>query len=126
VQKLLIFLLPACLLLFSACATKESAAQTVETYLKALIAKDANSLSALSCADWEAQALLELDSFQGVEASLSDLACSVTGTDGDTSLVTCQGKIIASYNGEAQEISLSDRTYQVNSQSGESLVCGYR
>ena len=115
------------LLLFSACGkTSNPAVKAVEDYLAALVNKDANSLSALSCADWESNALLELDSLQAVATRLENLACSATGTDGTTTQVNCQGKIIATYNSEDQELDLSVRTYLVIQQGGEYLVCGYQ
>jgi hypothetical protein len=115
------------LTLLSACGGgSQPAASTVEDYIRALVAKDANRLSTLSCADWESTALTELDSFQAVQIRLEGLACSVSGSDGGTSLVTCKGKIIASYNNEDQTIDLSVRTYQVVQQEGNYLVCGYR
>jgi len=43
---------------------------------------------------------------------------------GANALVTCQGKIVASYNGELQEFNLSARTYVVENSTGEWLVCG--
>lgn len=100
--------------------------KAVEDYLNALVAKDADRLSTLSCGDWEEDALLELDSFQAVTARLDGLACEQTGTDGDTALVLCKGKIVATYNNEDQELDLSVRTYQVVQEGGEWLVCGVR
>ncbi|MFH2037850.1 MAG: hypothetical protein ABIJ65_00275 [Chloroflexota bacterium] len=103
-----------------------SPAAVVESYLKALVAKDDKSLSILSCSDFEADALMELDSFQAVEVRLDGLACSAVGTSGEFSLVNCQGNIVATYNGEDQNIDLSARNYQVIDQKGEFLVCGYQ
>jgi hypothetical protein len=114
-------------LLLSACGkAPDPAAKAVEDYLNALVKKDSTRLSALSCADWEANALLELDSLQAVATRLEGLACSVIGTDGTTSYVSCQGKILATYNNEDQQLDLSLRTYQVVQQGGEYLVCGYK
>ena len=115
-------------LLLSACAPKnnDAPAKAVENYLNALVAKDENRLTTLSCKDWEDDALLELDSFQAVTARLDGVACSQTGTDGDTALVLCKGKIIATYNNEDQELDLSVRTYQVVQEGGDWLVCGTR
>ena len=114
--------------LLSACATKkdDAPAKAVEDYLNALVAKDSDRLTTLSCSDWEDDALLELDSFQAVTTRLDGMACSQTGTDGDTALVLCKGKIIATYNNEDQELDLSVRTYQVVQQDGDWLVCGTR
>ncbi len=120
-------LLAILMMIVSACGSgSDRAARAVEDYLNALVNKEGEALSALSCADWESSALLELDSLQAVETRLDGLACTVAGTDGDTTLVSCQGKIIATYNDEDQELDISVRTYQVVEQGGESLVCGYR
>jgi hypothetical protein len=114
-------------LLFSACGqSKDPASKAVEGYLTALVNKDADALSTLTCADWESQALLELDAFQAVSTRLENMNCSTANTDGSTSQVNCQGKILATYNGEDQQFDLSVRTYQVVHQGGEYLVCGYQ
>jgi hypothetical protein len=114
--------------ILTACAAgnENAPAKAVEDYLNALVAKDENRLSTLSCGEWEDDALLELDSFQAVTARLEGLACEQTGTDGETALVLCQGNIIATYNNEDQELDLSVRTYQVVQEGGEWLVCGVR
>jgi hypothetical protein len=115
-------------LLLTACGAQTDAApaNAVEDYLNALVAKDASQLTTLSCGEWEEDALLELDSFQAVTARLDGLACEQTGTDGETALVLCKGKIIATYNEEDQELDHSVRTYQVVQEGGEWLVCGTR
>ena len=114
--------------LLSACSSKrnDAPAKAVEDYLNALVAKDSDRLTTLSCSDWEDDALLELDSFQAVTTRLDGVACSQTGTEGDTRLVLCKGKIITSYNNEDEELDLSVRTYQVVQQGGDWLVCGTR
>ena len=111
-----------------ACAPNnaDAPANAVEDYLNALVAKDADRLSTLSCGEWEDDALLELDSFQAVTARLEGLSCEQTGTDGDTALVLCNGNIVATYNDEDQELDLSVRTYEVIQEGGEWLVCGTR
>jgi hypothetical protein len=126
--RFLIMFMVFAILLLSACASSSDnvSAKAVEDYLTALVAKDANRLTTLSCSEWEEDALLELDSFQAVTARLDGLACEQTGTDGDTALVLCSGKIIATYNEEDQELDLSVRTYQVVQEGGEWLVCGTR
>jgi hypothetical protein len=114
-------------LLVSACGKAEDpAAKAVKDYLTALVSKDGNSISTLSCADWESNARLELDSLQAVTTRLENLSCATSGTDGETTLVSCQGKIIATYNNEDQQLDLSVRVYQVVQQGGEYLVCGYK
>ncbi len=115
-------------LFLTACTAKNdnAPAKAVEDYLKALVAKDSNRLSTLSCGSWEDSALLELDSFQAVKTRLDGVSCSQTGKDGATALVLCKGKIVATYNNEDQDLDLSVRTYQVVQQGGEWLVCGVR
>jgi hypothetical protein len=114
--------------MLTACASanEDAPAKAVEDYLNALVSKEEARLSTLSCGEWEDDALLELDSFQAVTARLDGLACSQTGTDGETALVLCEGKIIATYNDEDQELDLSVRTYEVVQEGGEWLVCGVR
>ena len=128
-MRKLIFLLSIALItnILTACSSNSDApAKAVENYLDALVNKEADKLPALVCGDWEEDALIELDSFQAVTASLEDVVCSQTGTDGDTTLVLCTGNIVASYNNEDQKLDLSTRTYQVVQQSGDWLVCGTR
>ena len=128
-RKSLVFLLVVVLAtLIAACSSSNSdaSAKAVEAYLNALVAKDADLLPTLVCGDWEDDALIELDSFQAVTARLDNVACTQTGTDGETALVDCTGNIIATYNDEDQELDLSVRTYQVVQQGGDWLVCGTR
>ncbi len=81
-------------LLLSACGgkTADPASKAVEDYLNALVAKDSTKLSALSCKDWESNALMELDSLQAVKTRLDGLTCKSAGANGTTTLVNCQGK----------------------------------
>ena len=125
---LILILVIVSTLFLSACASKSSNGPTkaVEDYLNALVAKNSDRLTTLSCKDWENEALLELDSFQAVTTKLDGMSCAQTGTDGETALVLCKGKIIATYNNENQELDLSTRTYQVVEQDGDWLVCGTR
>jgi len=104
----------------------DAPAKSVEDYLNALVAKDADRLPTLVCGDWEDDALIELDSFQAVTASLENVSCAQAGTDGDTALVLCTGNIVASYNNEDQRLDLAVRTYQVVQEGGDWLVCGTR
>jgi len=124
---LLSFMIIAALALAACGASDANApAKAVENYLTALVEKDGDRLPTLVCGDWEADALIELDSFQAVTARLDNLACSQTGTDGETALILCTGNIIATYNGEDQALDLSGRTFQVTQENGEWLVCGTR
>jgi hypothetical protein len=125
----LILLISMAVSSLAACASSGSGsapAKAVEDYLNALVEKDAERLPTLVCGEWEEDALIELDSFQAVSTRLEGLACEQTGTDRDTALVFCSGRIIATYTNEEQEIDLSTRTYQVRQEGGDWLVCGVR
>ena len=114
-------------LLLTACASKTDApVKAVEDYWNAIVAKDSERLPTLVCGDWEDDALTVLDSLQAVTAKLDNFSCAQTGTDGDTTLVKCTGKILLTYNTENQEIDLSTFTYQVMQDGGDWLVCGTR
>jgi len=104
----------------------DAAGQAAEAYLKALVAQDKDQISALSCADWVESAQMEVASFQAVTPRLEDLACAQSGTDGETALVSCQGKIFATYGNEEAEFDLSARTLQMVEEGGDWRMCGYR
>jgi hypothetical protein len=126
IRKVIILLaFLACLFLYG-CSQRSSAAAAVETYIKALVARDANALKNASCAQWESNAQVELDSFTAVSISLEGISCQEAGKDGDATLVSCTGKIKASYNGENQELDLSSRTYRAVQESSEWRMCGYK
>ncbi|MEN4012971.1 MAG: hypothetical protein AB1453_00260 [Chloroflexota bacterium] len=122
----------AILLLFSlalaGCAAggKDGAAAAVEDYLTAMVSKDGDHLAALSCAEWETQAILDMDSFEAVAPRLEGVSCAESGSDGDRTLVTCAGRIITTYDNEETELELSRWTYEVVQQGGDWLVCGYK
>lgn len=104
----------------------QPAADAVTAYLEALVQKEENAMINQACAQWESQAKLEFDSFAAVKVALEGPGCSETGQDGSVTLVTCSGKIIASYGEEDLIIDLAERTYQVVNEGGEWRMCGYR
>jgi len=128
VQNKIIFLFILISLALTACGAGDSgASQTVEGYITAIGSKDEAGLLSNSCADYEDDALLLLDSLALVEVSLADgVACQEVGTDGDTTLVNCAGKLQMSYGGEPQELDFSNITYEVVNENGNWLVCGTR
>ena len=115
-------------IILSACGASTSGGATtaVEGYITALASKDQATLISTSCADWEDDALIELDSFALVEVTVDGMSCTEAGTDGDKTLVNCTGMLNMSYNGEPQSLDLADRTYEVVEQDGNWLVCGVR
>ncbi len=112
--------------ILAGCSDEDGAAKSVMSYFQALASKDANQLSLSSCADWEAQAQTELESFGAVQVSLEDASCKKSGTEGDYTLVSCSGKIVANYGNEVLEIDLSDRTYKTLNEGGDWRMCGYQ
>ena len=117
-------------LILAACAagasTKNPSAAAVESYLKALVSKDAAKVSAISCKTWESQALLEMDGFQAVKAELDNVVCKDSGSDGSATLVNCTGNISLTYDTEKQSLDVSRQTYKVVQEGGDARVCGYK
>ncbi len=125
----ILFLFILLSIILVACASPSAnagASQAVENYLTALAAKEQAPLITNVCADWEDDALIELDSFALLELTLDNMACTESGNDGNTTLVNCTGTMQMSYNGEPQQLDLSTRTYEVINQNGEWLICGTR
>jgi len=114
------------LIIAGCAASKSGAAQAVEGYLQALVAKNPERVVSLSCASWESQAQTEVDSFGAIAAKLDSLSCQESGKNGDKTLVTCKGKIITTYNNENQEIDLSTLTYQAIQEDNQWRMCGYK
>jgi hypothetical protein len=126
VKQLLPALALSMIVVLAACTqASDPAGKAVETYLNALVDKKADALSAISCAGWEENALLELDSLQAVETRLEDLSCMTEIEAGEMVLVNCTGSILATYDGEDQQLDLSVRSYRVLKQGSDYLVCGY-
>ncbi len=113
------------MLILSGCAgAKDPAAVAVEKYLKGMVAGDAVQTSKMACKDFEDQAVKDADSFGGVKAELTSAVCSKTGSEGSAVLVSCAGKISATYGNEVQEFDLAGPVYSVVQQGSDWLVCG--
>ncbi len=113
--------------LLTACTGGSSGAEkAIEAYIQALANKDSVQISNLSCADWEPNALVEIDSLVGVGAKVENLACKISGESGADTYVSCTGNLALDYNGEAQQIDLSSRSYIARQEDGEWRMCGYR
>lgn len=91
-------------------------------YLEARAAADADTIRGLSCAAWEGQAVAQADSFRSMNAQLENVTCQQSGTDGNFTLVTCDGRIVTTYNGENREWALG--TYRMAQEDGEWRMCG--
>lgn len=127
--RYVIFLFLGFLLIASAYActgSGDTPAQVIERYYQALADKDQDLMITLSCGEWEANALMELDSFMNVETTLEDLTCQTINLGETEAQVTCSGAISATYDGEARLFPLSAQTYLVVQEAGEWRMCGYQ
>ena len=114
-----------CLLftLLTACgggADDDAAARTVERYLEAKVAGDADTVQALLCSTMEQDLLRETQSFSSVsDAHIENMACTKAA---DRDIVSCTGTIIALYGAEQTDFQLS--SYAVVQEDGEWKWCG--
>jgi hypothetical protein len=95
-------------------------AETVERYMEAKVAGDAEAIRGLLCSEMEVHLEREsrtFDSVSGVE--LQGMACQ---QDGQSTTVRCQGKILALYGAEQTEFPLV--SYRVVQEDGEWKWCG--
>lgn len=115
----------ASLLTLTACGGSLNApAGAVEAYWQAMVAKDSAQLSSLSCAAYESQSLITMESFGAFEPVLSDLACEVVESSGETASVKCGGTISVSYGAEILTIDLAERNYIAVKEGGDWRMCG--
>jgi hypothetical protein len=109
-------------LVLAACSQAGDPAAAMMKYLEARVAADADAIRGLSCAAWEGQAVMQADSFRAMNAELQDVTCAKSGEDGNAALVTCDGLIVTSYQGETREWELG--TYRMTQEDGEWKMCG--
>lgn len=112
------------LLLFSlllvGCGNGSNPSKVVERYLSAKVSQDEDRLRDLLCSEMEERYEMELASFASAsDATIEEMVC--TWQEGD-SVVDCTGKIVASYEGEVSEYSLS--TYRVVEEESGWKWCG--
>ena len=108
-----------------ACQSSGSAPTAVQAYLEARVQSNVNRMINLSCPDWESQARIEASTFQAMKARIEGLNCEENGSDGNFTLVGCQGKIVTTYQGETREWNLSDHRFKLVLDDGEWRMCGY-
>jgi hypothetical protein len=125
VKRLLFIVL--LLLILPACADEGGAeadlGQVVLDYMAAKADGDEDTIRSMICSEMEAQIPMEASSLASVEASLSDDAsCETEGTEGDYTMVSCEGAIVAIYGTENREFDLT--TYRVVEEDGEWKWCG--
>lgn len=126
-QKQVILMLVVIGMILAGCqsAPVDGPSKAVESYLQALVARDQNAMTTATCADWEANALNEFNSFNAVKLTLESLACQEIHQDNSYRLVTCTGQIIANYGAEDLQIDVAGRTYKVLEEGGRWRMCGY-
>lgn len=114
-------LIALALLAFAACTSSGGGdpAKTVEQYLTAKVASDETALRGLLCSEMEADLAIEASSFAGLDAKLDGMSCQ---RQGDSDVVTCSGKIVATYGTEETDFPLS--SYRVVQEDGEWKWCG--
>jgi len=131
-----LWLLPGC----ASSNNGPAAAAAVQSYWQAMVDRDLNKVVELSCADWEAQARTEFNSFSAVKLKLDNVACvaverqppasgqpaSDRDAAGQAIQVTCSGSIIANYGAEDLTIDIANRTYQAVNEGGDWRMCGYQ
>lgn len=101
-------------------AAGDAAATTVERYLTAKVAGDAETVQALLCSEMEKDLLRETQAFTSVtDAHIEEMACTKAA---DRDIVQCTGTIIALYGAEQTEFQLS--SYAVVQEDGEWKWCG--
>lgn len=121
-QKLILIVIG---LILTACAQQSVSTgpgPVMERYLEARVAADEDTLRSLACSTWEAQASLEAQSFRAANAELQEMRCYENGTTGDLTVVTCDGKLLTTYDGETRERALG--SYMMSQEDGEWKMCG--
>lgn len=113
-------LLSLIMLMMAACGdVAGNPSDTVESYITAKVAADGDTIATLLCSELESNLQRESISFASVEAQVEGLNCSRVG---DTSTVSCEGQIVATYGTEDRVFELG--TYNVVQEDGEWRWCG--
>jgi hypothetical protein len=115
------------ILLVGCSSATEQASDAVLNYYNALVNTTENtSVSNLVCADFEAQAQVDADSFGLVEAELRNARCEVTNETDVRADVRCEGTINVTYDGESNTLmDFSDYVFVVEKEDNQWLMCGY-
>lgn len=101
------------------------AAKPVEAFYNAIVTQNRDKVGSITCADWEKDALREVDAFMGVKSELKDFSCTVSESTDKDAVVTCKGSIAASYGTEITDFPLDNRSHKVIKEQGEWHICGY-
>ncbi len=121
-RLLILFLLLLTLgVLLAACSNSAGdPAKTVETYLQAKVEGNEQVIRQLLCSEMEADAFQQINAFTSVQgAHIEGMSCQRVG---DSDVVKCDGKIVATYGAEDTEFPLT--SYKVVQEDGEWKWCG--
>jgi hypothetical protein len=125
-RRLITLLMLMLVVVLAGCASRPDPAETIQSYLEALVSKDRSRFIQLICPAFEGEAMTEFDSFGAVDAELEGVVCERTGSQGDYALVRCQGEIAIVYEGEpGQQLSLEGSVYRALQVDNEWKMCGY-
>jgi len=94
-------------------------AKVVTQYLQAKVSADQKTMQGLLCSSMEANLEQEASSFAGLDAKLQDATCT---RQGDSNIVACTGKIVATYGTEQTDFPLV--SYKVVQEDGAWKWCG--
>jgi len=111
-----------CGVVLASCAEEGDPAEAVIDYLEAKVASDEDALRGLLCSAMEGDLSREAASLASVDATLENASCERGDTEGDFTLVTCEGHIAAIYGTETREFPLG--TYRTVQEDGEWKYCG--
>lgn len=127
-KTLIVMIVLVSFVFLSACSKKNDsseASKPVEAFYNAIVTQNRDRISSIACAEWEKDALREVDAFMGVKSELKDFSCVVNNVEKDAATVTCKGTIAASYGTEITDFPLENRSHKVVKEQGEWRICGY-
>lgn len=110
------------LLVLAACADEGDPAQAVEQYFQAQLDGDVNELRGLLCTNLEAEVEDRANSLAGLDAELRDVECTRGDTEGEYTIVNCEGVIFINYGTENSELPLA--SYRTILEDGQWKMCG--
>ncbi|MCC7360444.1 MAG: hypothetical protein IT317_13260 [Anaerolineales bacterium] len=111
----------------TATPTLDPALAVIYDYLAARAAADVEAVTALACDAFDSQAVTEAISFRSMNAKLNnDLECSVSGAEGDYTLVACVGTMTTTYGPDSKVWDLSNAIYRAALENGAWTMCGYQ
>ncbi len=100
------------------------AVEIIEQYLQARVDSDEERLYEITCAALEGEIPMQASSFAAVNASLQNVECGLDGSEGDFTLVTCEGAFVIEYGAERENSEIPLETYRALQEDGEWRACG--